>query len=150
MIFFIHRRRIPAYLAMIIAIGLSTLPPDFVEMIMHMVFGPAKSQSSGLIPIDKVIHMSLYTLVGFSFAAAISSSKWARNKVRYALYAAILASVFGVCDEGYQLLSDRGRQFDLFDIVADILGSFIGVVLFYWKGSGLKNRISEYLASESG
>lgn len=134
---------------MAIALGLSTLPPDVVEMVMQSIFGPGKEQASGFIPIDKVIHMSLYTLVGFSFAAAISSHKWSRSKVRYALYAVIFASIFGVSDECYQLLSNMGRQFDLFDILADVLGAIGGVSIFYWKGNSLKNRLSTYFATES-
>jgi VanZ family protein len=149
MSFFFHRRRVPAYLSIIIALGLSTLPADIVGVIMEAIFGPAKDQAAGLIPIDKAIHVGVYTCVGFTFAAAVSNNKWNDTPLKYALIAIVLSSLFGVFDECYQFVSDRGRQFDLLDIVADIIGVFIGVYCYHWKGSGLKNWVSSYFATNS-
>lgn len=73
---------------------------------------------------DKLAHLIFYAI--FSFLWSMSMRK--RNvKKKYIL---IFSFSFGVLMEIFQLYLFNGRSFELYDIIANILGSVIGVILF--------------------
>ncbi len=141
-------RRVPVYCMMLVVIGLSTIPPEWIGAIMEYVFGPQKHEPSTL-PMDKIMHFSLYTVLGFSAAWAVSIHKWDENPRRYFAWVVVLAGGYGVLDECYQLLSGLGRQFEVADMFADLLGATTGAVVFIWKGLTLKKRFKRYLITKN-
>ncbi len=64
-------------------------------------------------------------------------------KLRTAIYAAILASVYGILIEILQLNMEMGRSGDVRDIVADIFGAFAAVpatIMLHWVNITVKHR----------
>ena len=73
---------------------------------------------------DKLAHLIFYGV--FSFLWCMSLRK--RNvEKKYVLFFSIF---FGVSMEIFQLYLFNGRSFELYDILANIIGSIIGVILF--------------------
>ncbi len=73
---------------------------------------------------DKLAHLIFYAV--FSFLWCMSLRK--RNvEKKYVLFFSIF---FGVLMEIFQLYLFNGRSFELYDILANIIGSIIGVILF--------------------
>ena len=147
--FFLKRRRIPAFAAMCIVIGLSSVPSDVVGDIMAFVFGPPEASTGKILHMDKLIHFCLYSMLGFSYAWAISLKKWVAKPMRYYAIVIVLSGTFGVMDEHYQLYSNMGRQFEYADIVADVLGSVCAASLFLWKGVVFKKAWRRIILREN-
>lgn len=73
---------------------------------------------------DKIAHMVFYAV--FSFLWCMSLRK--RNVEKK--YVLIFSFSFGVLMEIFQLYLFNGRSFELYDILANIIGSIIGFILF--------------------
>ena len=76
-----------------------------------------------LVGTDKIAHMVFYAV--FSFLWSMSLRK--RNVEKK--YVLIFSFSFGVLMEIFQLYLFNGRSFELYDILANIIGSIIGVIL---------------------
>lgn len=74
--------------------------------------------------IDKIAHLIFYLI--FSFLWSMNFRK--RNVEKK--YVLIFSISFGVLMEILQLYLFNGRSFEFYDIIANILGSIIGVILF--------------------
>ena len=73
---------------------------------------------------DKLAHLIFYAV--FSFLWCMSLRK--RNvEKKYVLFFSIF---FGILMEICQLYLFNGRSFELFDIIANIIGSVVGLILF--------------------
>ncbi len=71
---------------------------------------------------DKVVHAVLYAILAGALFFAWRSTGC--SPARAAVFAAILASLYGFTDEWHQL-SIHGRSSDVFDWVADTLGATV-------------------------
>jgi VanZ family protein len=87
---------------------------------------------------DKVLHAVVYAALG----ALIARAWWRRarqpiTRLRLVLWAALMATGYGLSDEIHQLFVP-GRHFDLADLAADALGAVLGAILVAKKlgGSG--------------
>jgi len=68
--------------------------------------------------------------LGMSFLCLRSfTHKW---KFKY-ISALLLSICYGILMENLQYALNAGRHFDYFDIIANIIGAFTGVLLFYFK-----------------
>jgi len=77
---------------------------------------------------DKVVHCAEYAVLGFLLAHAALST-WPRHSiVRAAALALLITVAWGVLDEVHQAFVP-GRDADVFDLVADVLGGLIGTSL---------------------
>jgi VanZ family protein len=76
---------------------------------------------------DKLVHAVLYGVLGFLCARALAATTAIRGR-RLVLFAALLATLYGVTDELHQLLTPR-RSCDARDAAADAVGGLIGASL---------------------
>ncbi len=74
--------------------------------------------------IDKVAHICFYLIFSFLWSMGLQSKE---NGKKIALFFSVS---FGILMEICQFYLFNGRSFELYDILANIIGSFIGVILF--------------------
>lgn len=72
--------------------------------------------------IDKILHLSIFTFLGFSFIAAFP-------KIRFFYFIQIIV-IYGMLTEILQDEMDWGRSLEFLDLVADIIGVLIGYFIF--------------------
>ena len=79
--------------------------------------------------IDKIGHFGIYGIFTFLLLKAFhpSSSVWKKNGVYWAL---IISIVYGISMEVMQYTFFPGRYFENLDIIANIIGSFTGLLFF--------------------
>ena len=110
------------YLAIIVI--LSLLPPNDLPTIPSFVFA------------DKLVHICMY--LGLSWLLCwliiMESRFWLY------LWITFLSIGWGVLMEVFQLIMKLGRSFDYFDILANAVGTFCGI-LIYFSMMLLKKRL---------
>ena len=79
---------------------------------------------------DKLLHFSVYAVLGALFLRAFKTTQF-KNNIKLVMILSILASSFyGISDELHQYFVTC-RNADIMDVLADIFGSLCGVYL-YW------------------
>jgi VanZ family protein len=73
---------------------------------------------------DKIAHLSFYTIFSFLWSMSLRETNTGKNFVLF------FSVSFGILMEICQFYLFNGRSFELYDILANILGSFLGVILF--------------------
>lgn len=78
---------------------------------------------------DKWVHMGIFSSLIFIWS-------WALQLFETKLFIKLIsiAAIYGLLIEVVQYLFIQGRSFDLTDLLADIVGCFIG--LYFWKKWG--------------
>ena len=96
------------------------------------------------IPIDKIVHTGVFfvfsLLMIFGFSRQISFLMLKKNAILFTLLFSIL---YGIITEFIQRLA-TDRSFDVWDIVANISGCILGVIIFQWSGKKIP-FIEKYL-----
>ena len=118
MIFEIMTTRIAAFLWTIFIFVASLLPKGAVN-------------KSGLLDIphlDKFSHAIMYAIFVFLWSKLLSQKVSRVKGARVAFYISIL---LGLLMEVLQRMMEMGRHFDILDIIANIIGSIIGLTAFY-------------------
>jgi VanZ family protein len=77
-----------------------------------------------IIGFDKLAHMIFYTVFSFLWSMSFRSIDQIEKKILF------FSISFGVLMEICQLYLFNGRSFELYDILANIIGSIMGVILF--------------------
>ena len=93
--------------------------------------------SPGIPYLDKAVHAAAYLVLAWLLARALR----ARNGRALAV-AALVAALYGVSDEVHQRWTP-GRDADVWDAVADAVGSVAGVWLrsrLGWRGQSVQTR----------
>ena len=78
--------------------------------------------------LDKLSHAIMYALFVFLWSKLLSQKVGRVKGARTAFYISIL---LGLLMETLQYGMDMGRHFDILDIIANIIGSIIGLTAFY-------------------
>lgn len=86
---------------------------------------------------DKLLHLAGYALLGALFMRALMTFP-IKSKRMIIMLSIICASVYGVTDEIHQSFVPS-RHADVFDVLADSIGSVLGVMTYYFMG-----RVSEF------
>jgi len=73
---------------------------------------------------DKIAHLSFYTIFSFLWSMSLRETNTGKNFVLF------FSVSFGILMEICQFYLFNGRSFELYDILANIIGSFLGVILF--------------------
>lgn len=76
---------------------------------------------------DKWVHLGVFALLVLLFCWPFyNSSLTPKERLQYFIKIAIAASIWGLATEFIQKYFVAGREFDLFDWIADSLGAIIG------------------------
>lgn len=85
------------------------------------------------IHMDKMVHVGLFAVLIFLWR---SSFDWEINSYHFVLL--FLALLYGLLIELIQLYWVPHRSFDLYDILSDMIGSIVGLLV--WLGVYKKNK----------
>ncbi len=82
---------------------------------------------------DKVGHFSVYAILNFLVLIGFFKTK-KPNTHTYYIYATIFTSNYGILMEYLQFHTTPDRQFEYPDMIANILGAIIGLLIFkfFW------------------
>lgn len=81
---------------------------------------------------DKFQHFAAYSILSFMLSLAfLVQDKHRAVKEKYLIMAVLVSSVYGTLDEIHQIFVP-GRSADVFDLIADAIGSVTGAMLFYF------------------
>ena len=80
--------------------------------------------------VDKVLHFVAYALLGALFLRALSTTRIKHHLKLIVMLSILLSSLYGISDEIHQSFVPY-RTSDYGDVLADILGSILGVYIFY-------------------
>ena len=79
---------------------------------------------------DKVLHFTVYGLLAFMSARWLAMEMKNRSIAAIKTAAIVFACLYGLSDEIHQAFVPA-RQASVFDFLADVLGSFSGVYLYF-------------------
>lgn len=82
-----------------------------------------------ILPTDKVLHFGAYGVMGFLIC--LPASRIMRSLFWGAWLGAVIAGLYGITDEIHQSYVP-GRDDDVYDIVADMLGATLGAIMAAW------------------
>jgi len=77
--------------------------------------------------LDKIVHFTMY--FGFVLLWNFAFQQKRKNVSPYYIFAVSIA--FGLIIETLQFWMNLGRNFELYDIIANIIGSILGLIAFY-------------------
>ncbi len=82
---------------------------------------------------DKIVHVVEYAFLGFLLARAMGKYTFFRQSMRLLAAIVLLVGViYGISDEFHQM-NVPNRTADFSDVIADGVGVFIGVFIYYKK-----------------
>ncbi len=82
---------------------------------------------------DKIVHVVEYAILGFLLARAMGKYTFFRQSMRLlAAIVLLVGVVYGISDEFHQM-SVPNRTASFYDVIADSVGIFIGVFIYYKK-----------------
>ena len=116
---------LPAFICWVLITGFASLAPA-------ESFGETDFQLPHL---DKVVHFLMYFILAILACGAAMSQPGFKNSdgprmVTIYTWTALLAFLYGSFLEIMQELMDMGRHFDIWDIIANIAGTFVGIFIF--------------------
>lgn len=90
---------------------------------------PAPAHMPDIPLLDKLLHFTAYAVLGMLFLRAFRASR-IRNNIKLAMALSVfLSTLYGLSDELHQHFVPY-RNADLMDALADMFGSFCGVVAY--------------------
>ena len=112
------------YFRKVIAIALT-----IIVFICHIIPGNKITlfQWESLLAIDKVFHFFIFGVLSVSYLIYFYN---VFSKNRYVFYTICIVFAYGVFLESLQGMFFLSRDFDILDLLADIIGSFIFVFCF--------------------
>jgi VanZ family protein len=104
----------------------------YCAMVFMQSAYPAPEKLPSFFLMDKMIHFTLYAVMGLLFYRAYKILPLAHRPQLLMLLSFVSASLYGISDEIHQYFVPY-READFFDVVADALGAACGVYLYhYW------------------
>lgn len=93
---------------------------------------PSTSFADALRFSDKIKHFIAYLILSFLLSLALHfQEKWDKLKLKYAAFAVIISSVYGMLDEVHQIFIPN-RSAELLDWLADFSGSLLGAIIVFY------------------
>jgi VanZ family protein len=83
----------------------------------------------GILGFDKLQHLLAFAVLTGAMCLWVSREKWKVRRLLYILIIASIGSVYGIIDEVHQYFVP-GRDCNVWDWIADTLGSMIGAAAF--------------------
>jgi glycopeptide antibiotics resistance protein len=84
---------------------------------------------------DKVLHLLLFFFLCLAYLYDYTKARTHHTKLNKELAFTTLAGSIGLLTEAGQLALGIGRDFDVTDIVFDVVGAFLAFALMHWGGS---------------
>ncbi len=105
----------------------------FIYMLSSGAFHFGLFNKSQKVHADKILHVVEYAILGFLLARAMGKYTFFRQSMRVLAAMVLLAGVvYGISDEFHQM-SVPNRTASFYDVIADSVGVFIGVFIYYKK-----------------
>ncbi len=128
-LFKIFSNRFPALIWTIIIFILLALPGNMLPNESHFA-----------IPnLDKYVHIILFGSFVFFWSFYYSAKPGNNNSLRYSVVILIVACLYGTAMEYVQKYFIPNRDYDIYDIAADIVGAIAGFLFFRLTFSWFKN-----------
>ncbi len=90
---------------------------------------------------DKVCHFLLFLFLNLTYLYDYTKYRNPHHtRVNVELALTVFASMLGLITETCQLAMGLGRDFDNFDVIADVLGAFAALGLMRWYGGHLLRK----------
>ncbi len=103
----------------------------FILLAMPMSFFPHERKLS-VSQLDKIVHILLFAVLSFLWTVYLKKKYQGQFKFKKKVILVFFLTVaFGIAMEYVQLYT--GRDFDVWDMVADAVGSFTGISVFVIK-----------------
>lgn len=93
---------------------------------------PGREVPSVLSSYDKLIHFSLYLILGLIFTYFLTGLKSGLAQIIVGFATFFFIAIYGLSDEVHQTFTP-GRNFKVLDIVTDVLGGTTGWLLFQFS-----------------
>jgi VanZ family protein len=104
-------------------------PLIWAGCILWLSLTPAPPKISGVLGWDKLLHAGAYGLLSFLIAQFLAcTDRWPSAVTLRSAW--VVAVSYGALVEILQLLAQTGRTAEWWDLFADMVGAFIGCVLF--------------------
>jgi VanZ family protein len=91
---------------------------------------------------DKVLHFTAYALLGALFLRAFKTTRIKHHLKLIFVLSVLFSALYGISDEIHQSFVPY-RTADYRDVLADILGSILGVYIFYKIKIGKNVKITK-------
>lgn len=98
-----------------------------ITLILSVISGK-NLPSVAIVGIDKIAHLICYALLSFLWMGTLLHIPFSRSKAIF--YAIVISSMYGIVMEMIQYGFFPHRSFEIPDIIANIIGSFIGATLY--------------------
>jgi VanZ family protein len=108
----------------------------FLFLVLLSGYGGLSSVQVGTIVNDKVLHLVTFFLLTVVFYWILDTNR--RRNLNFTLIACTLC--LGVGSEFLQAIIPNGREFDVYDIVANVVGSLAGLGLCSWYHKRMLER----------
>ncbi|KAF5659671.1 hypothetical protein FHETE_9316 [Fusarium heterosporum] len=108
----------------------------FVLLLLIAAYAGLTSVQLGQYVNDKVLHFVTFFTLSIVFYWVVDTNR--RRVINMTLV--VCTIVLGVGSEFVQSFLDNGREFDLYDIVANVIGSLLGVGLCSWYHKRMLER----------
>ena len=92
--------------------------------------------------VDKVLHFTAYALLGALFLRAFKTTRIKHHLKLIFVLSVLFSALYGISDEIHQSFVPY-RTADYRDVLADILGSILGVYIFYKIKIGKNVKITK-------
>lgn len=84
-----------------------------------------------ILSFDKLAHIFIYAVLSFLLAWGLKKSLKHKNlSFKILAFIFIIISTYGVLMEILQKSISTGRHFEVYDIIANIIGAFVGLLYF--------------------
>jgi VanZ family protein len=116
-------------------------------LIFILSSGPAPAGGPEFFQADKVAHFFIFAGLGALCLRTLHTTALSNSLMTVLLISMLLSSGYGISDEIHQYFVPS-RSSDVFDAIADITGSIVGV-LVYWRFFIQRRGVTEKVKSEN-
>ena len=101
----------------------------YAGFIFYLSSVPRALPDIGIPFLDKILHVCGYAVFGLIASRAFRNSSRKVFLENFKIFAILVSIAYGISDEFHQALVP-GRQFSIFDMIADGIGGVIGVFAY--------------------
>jgi VanZ family protein len=108
------------------------LPVLFFMGFIFYMSGQTGQSLPSLFPYEDIaFHFCIYAMLAWSFGRALTYEKAGLSFFKIVCLCAVFGLLYGISDEYHQSFVS-GRTSDIFDVMTDVAGSFIGGIIVRW------------------